>query len=202
MPRSAPQWPMRLGCRGWGSAGRKIALYLPNLPYHPYSLFAVLKAGWRGGASLAVDAERELAHKLKDSGARTLITTNIAPMLMMAQKLLAAGHVELLIVGDDTAFGAAPGLPVLPIPGDDPRILDFAQLLGGVKPEAWPCWTTGARGAAIYRGTTGMPKGAIHTHATLRASLGFMTSSTARRMSIRGSTTGLLRCCRSFIFTG
>ena len=51
MPRSAPQWPMRLGLLRLGvQPGEKIALYLPNSPYHPYSFFAVLKAGgvgWR-----------------------------------------------------------------------------------------------------------------------------------------------------------
>ena len=160
---------LRLGVQ----PGEKIALYLPNSPYHPYSFFAVLKAGGVVAHLSPLDAERELAHKLKDSGARTLITTNIAPMLMMAQKLLAAGHVERLIVGDDAAFGTAPGVPVLPIPGDDPRILDFARLLGGPAPEAWPVLDKQALAVLQYTGgTTGMPKGAIHTHATLRAAIG------------------------------
>jgi long-chain acyl-CoA synthetase len=159
---------LRLGVQ----PGEKIALYLPNSPYHPYSFFAVLKAGCVVAHLSPLDAERELAHKLHDSGARTLITTNIAPILMMAQRLLAAGHLSRLIVGDDTVFGAAPGLPVLPIPGDDPRIINFADLLSAPKPESWPVLAPQALAVLQYTGgTTGMPKGAIHTHATLRAGL-------------------------------
>ena len=38
-----------------------------------------------------LDAERELAFKLKDSGARTLVTTNVGFMALMAKKFMADG---------------------------------------------------------------------------------------------------------------
>ena len=60
--------------------GHAVALYLPNTPYHPISFFAALKAGARIVHLSPLDAERELAFKLKDSGARVLVTTNIGFM--------------------------------------------------------------------------------------------------------------------------
>jgi long-chain acyl-CoA synthetase len=159
---------LRLGLQ----PGERVALYLPNSPYHPFSFFGVLKAGGVVAHLSPLDAERELVHKLHDSGATTLVTTNIAPMFAMAQKLLAGGHVARLIVGDDAAFGAAPGLPLLPIPEDTPQIVDFAHLLNAPSPKTWPRPDPESLAVLQYTGgTTGLPKGAIHTHATMLASV-------------------------------
>ena len=50
--------------------GDTVALYLPNTPYHPIAFFAVLRLGARIAHLSPLDAPRELAYKLKDSGAR------------------------------------------------------------------------------------------------------------------------------------
>lgn len=150
----------------------KIALYLPNSPYHPFSFFAVQKAGAVVAHLSPLDAERELIHKLRDSGAITLITTNIAPLFAMAQKLLNAGHISCLIVGDDAAFGQAPGLPLLPIPDDDPRIIDMNFLADAPSPKSWPVLDPEALAVLQYTGgTTGLAKAAMHTHRTMRAAV-------------------------------
>ncbi len=159
---------LRLGLQ----PAEKIALYLPNSPYHPFSFFAVLKAGGVVAHLSPLDAERELIHKLHDSGATTIITTNIAPMMMMAQKLLAGGHINRLIVGDDAAFGEVPGLPLIPVPSDRSDIIDFNHLLGAPLPKSWPKLDAEALAVLQYTGgTTGNPKGAIHTHCTLLSAL-------------------------------
>lgn len=148
----------------------KIALYLPNTPYHPASFFAVQKAGAVVVHLSPLDAERELIHKLHDSGATTLITTNLPPMLPMAQKLLACGHVARLIVGDDAAFGSA--LPTTAIPADVPNLIDFNDLLSAPPPRSWPTPAPDAPAVLQYTGgTTGQPKGAVHTHETLLAAI-------------------------------
>jgi long-chain acyl-CoA synthetase len=159
---------LRLGA----APGEVFALYLPNSPYHPFSFFAVLKAGGVVAHLSPLDAERELIHKLADSGATTLITTNIAPLMMMAQKLLAGGHVQRLIVGDDAAFGAVPGLPLIPIPQSDPAVIDFNDLLDAPTPKAWPSLDPAGLAVLQYTGgTTGLPKAAVHTHETLGAAV-------------------------------
>jgi long-chain acyl-CoA synthetase len=149
--------------------GDKIALYLPNCPYHPFAFFAVLKAGYTVVHLSPLDAERELIHKLHDSGATTLITTNLPPMFPLAQKLLAEGQIARLIVGDDAAFGASPGQP---IPEDRAGVINIADLLTAPTPKIWPALQPDALAVLQYTGgTTGLPKAAIHTHANMRAAV-------------------------------
>ena len=79
-----------------------VALYLPNIPTHPISFFGAGKAGVRLVHLSPLDAERVLAYKLKDSGARTLVTSNIAPLFGMALKL----HAQ---AAESRGFGSAMG---------------------------------------------------------------------------------------------
>ncbi len=152
--------------------GTTMALYLPNTPYHPIIFFAALKAGARLVHLSPLDAERELAFKLKDSGARILVTTNVGLMLLMAQGLMAGGHVDKLIVGDDTAFGPS-AVPTTPIAEGDPRIVLFDKLREDgerLLPRQWP--TVNVDDIALLQytgGTTGKPKGAMLTHGNLSA---------------------------------
>ena len=151
--------------------GTAVALYLPNTPYHPLAFFGALKAGGRIVHLSPLDAERELAFKLQDSGARVLITTNIGFMLLLAQKLQRDGLVDHLIVGDDTAFGPS-AIPTTPIQ-DGPGLVRFEALgAEGVKrlPRHWPA--VGVEDVALLQytgGTTGKPKGAMLSHANLSA---------------------------------
>ncbi|TMJ77800.1 MAG: dicarboxylate--CoA ligase PimA [Alphaproteobacteria bacterium] len=151
--------------------GTSVALYLPNTPYHPLSFFAVLKAGGRLVHLSPLDAERELAHKLADSGARILVTTNVGFMLLLAQKLQRDGLVDHLIVGDDTAFGPS-AIPTTPI-ADGPGLVRFDKLTAdGAKrlPRQWPAVDVEDVALLQYTGgTTGKPKGAMLSHANLSA---------------------------------
>jgi long-chain acyl-CoA synthetase len=150
----------------------QVALYLPNTPYHPVAFFGALKAGARIVHLSPLDAERELAHKLRDSGARTLVTTNIGMMAGMAGKLLASGHVDRLIVGDDAAFGPAP-IPTTPIEESE-RVITFARLLerGRAAPRAFPPVAVDDVALLQYTGgTTGVPKGAMLTHGNLTSAV-------------------------------
>lgn len=154
--------------------GARIALYLPNTPAHPFCFFGALTAGLVVVHLSPLDAERELAHKLHDSGARILVCTNIGAMLGMGEKLLARGDIDHLIVADDAAYGPIPGLPHPPIPTNDPRIitLDALRAAGPTDAHTLPGIDPDDLALLQYTGgTTGLPKGAMHTHATLRASV-------------------------------
>jgi long-chain acyl-CoA synthetase len=148
-----------------------LALYLPNTPYHPFAFFGGAKAGIRLVHISPLDAERELAHKLRDSGARVLMTTNLATMLSMALKLLDAGHVERVIVGEDATWGPSPA-PVMPIP-DRPDVISFEAFTRDARPPAqWPSVEPDDIALLQYTGgTTGLPKGAILTHGNLTAAV-------------------------------
>jgi long-chain acyl-CoA synthetase len=98
-----------------------------------------------------------------------LITTNISSMLAMAQKLLADGHIDQVIIGDDAVYGPLPAPMQPPIP-EARGIILFSALLAAPLPAEWPALHPDDLAVLQYTGgTTGMPKGAMHTHATLLA---------------------------------
>jgi long-chain acyl-CoA synthetase len=169
--------------------GVTVAFYLPNTPYHPILFFAVLKAGGRIVHLSPLDAERELAFKMGNSGARILATTNIGPMLGMAQKLMAGGHADKLIVGDDARFGPSP-IPVTPIPQEANTVTAESLRAEGAKklPRPWPRIDVEDIALLQYTGgTTGKPKGAMLTHANITSAISiYNTWSTPQRMSMPG----------------
>jgi long-chain acyl-CoA synthetase len=93
-----------------------VALYLPNTLWHPIAFFGVLRTGARVVHLSPLDAERELIHKLTDSGARTIVTVNLFGLDAKALRLAAAGHVDRVIVADDEVWG-----PAAPSPSPRPR---------------------------------------------------------------------------------
>ncbi|MDB5510619.1 MAG: pimA [Enterovirga sp.] len=157
--------------RGGVGAGSALALYLPNTPYHPLAFFGGTMTGARLVHLSPLDAERELAHKLKDSGARVVITTNLGGMMEKAEKLLESGLLDLLIVGDDAAWGPSP-VPCPPAV-ERPRVVSFASFVAGAEPLRDPPQIRPDDIALLQYtgGTTGMPKGAILTHANLTAAV-------------------------------
>ena len=144
-----------------------MALYLPNTLYHPIAFFGALYAGARVTHLSPLDVERALVHKLTDSGARTLVTVNFPTLLATAQKLVAAGHVDRLIVGDDAAWGPS-SIPLAPF-SEDERQLSFARLLeGDAKAGGFPEARVDDIALLQYTGgTTGLPKGAMLSHGNL-----------------------------------
>ena len=184
------------GLMGLGvKPGTAVALYLPNTPYHPYCFFGALKAGARLAHLSPLDAERELAYKLKDSGARILITTNIGFMALMAQKLKADGLVDHLIIGDDTLFGSS-ALPTSPI-ADAPGVLRLDRLMQdgtAALPRAWPQAHVDDVALLQYTGgTTGKPKGAMLTHGNLTAACSiYKLWGDAQRLSAPGEDKTIL----------
>ena len=160
----AERFGAALLARGIGT----VALYLPNTPYHPFAFFGGALAGARLTHLSPLDAERELAHKLRDSGARLLVTTDLAGLLPMAVRLLDAGLVDLVVVGRDGDWGGGP--PLAPIP-DRPDIMTYAAFVAAaVPPESWPDVSPDDVALLQYTGgTTGLPKGAMLRHGNLTA---------------------------------
>ncbi len=147
--------------------GVAVALYLPNMPYHPISLFGVLRAGGRVVHLSPLDPPRSIARKLLDSGARLMVAPDFATMLPQALGALAEGLLDHLVVGEDAAWG--PGAPTQPIPAE-PRVHRFAALGEGAPTGDWPQAAPGDIAVLQYTGgTTGLPRAAMLTHANLTA---------------------------------
>jgi long-chain acyl-CoA synthetase len=167
-----------------------VALYLPNCPTHPIGFFGVLKAGGRLVHLSPLDAERELMHKLKDSGARTIITTNFGPMLERALKLLGAGAADRVIVGEDARFGPVE-LEARAIPAGDARVVrlrDISEQGAKRSDITWP--TVAPDDIALLQytgGTTGVPKAAMLSHANLTAAVSIHNAwADPQGLSLRG----------------
>ena len=75
---------------GYGK-NTSVALFLGNSPDHPVNFFGALKAGARIVHLSPLDGEIALSHKLSDSGARVLVTSNLSVLLPTALKFLAKG---------------------------------------------------------------------------------------------------------------
>ncbi|KQW19080.1 dicarboxylate--CoA ligase PimA [Afipia sp. Root123D2] len=155
---------------GFGK-GAAIALYLGNSPDHPINFFGGLKAGARLVHLSPLDGEIALSHKLKDSGARVLVTSNLAALLPMALKFLDKGLVDRLIVCQDETWGDV-GNKVMALP-DNPAIVTFADFAGDAQPPAaWPAISPDDVALLQYTGgTTGLPKGAMLTHGNLTSAV-------------------------------
>jgi long-chain acyl-CoA synthetase len=161
--------------------GVHVGLYLPNSPHYPIAFFGVLKAGGVVVNYSPLDAERVLAHKVEDSRTDILVTLDLAAMYPQMGRILADSRLQKLVVGSLPEYSGAPDAvrahlqgagALAPVPTDD-KHLPFAQLLdndgkgvtryppGDLKDEIVVLQYTG--------GTTGLPKGAMLTHANLAA---------------------------------
>jgi long-chain acyl-CoA synthetase len=155
---------------GFGK-GTTVALFLGNSPDHPANFFGALKAGARIAHLSPLDGERALSHKLSDSGARILVTSNLATLLPTALKFLDKGLVDRLVVCEDDHWGAV-GNPHAPIP-DNPAIITFAKFTeGATRPARWPEIAPDDVALLQYTGgTTGLPKGAMLSHGNLTSAV-------------------------------
>jgi long-chain acyl-CoA synthetase len=155
---------------GYGS-NTSVALFLGNSPDHPVNFFGALKAGARVVHLSPLDGERALSHKLTDSGARVLVTSDVAALLPTALKFLERGLLDRLIVCQDDDWGAV-GNPHTPIP-DNPAILTFRAFVEGAsKPAQWPRVAVDDIALLQYTGgTTGLPKGAMLSHGNLTSAV-------------------------------
>src|SRR5712672_2472955 len=155
---------------GYGK-NTSVALFLGNSPDHPVSFFGALKAGARIVHLSPLDGEIALSHKLSDSGARVLVTSNLSALLPTALKFLDKGLLDRLIVCEDDDWGKV-GTPQTALPNNS-KIITYRQLTdGATRPAQWP--QIGAEDVALLQyigGTTGLPKGAMLSHGNLTAAV-------------------------------
>jgi long-chain acyl-CoA synthetase len=155
---------------GYGK-NSSVALFLGNSPDHPVNFFGALKAGARVVHLSPLDGEIALSHKLTDSGARVLVTSNLSALLPTALKFLDKGLLDRLIVCEDDHWGKV-GTPQTALP-DNPKIITYKQFTdGAAKPSEWPAISADDVALLQYTGgTTGLPKGAMLSHGNLTSAV-------------------------------
>jgi len=160
--------------------GIHVGLYLPNTPHYLISLFGILKAGGTLVNYSPLDAEKVLEHKIEDSETDLLVTLDLAALYPQMGKMLGHTRLKKLIVGSLAEMTAQPDAvnaqmratqQLADVP-TDARHVTFQSLLDNdgsyhVYPIAD---LTEAIAVLQYTGgTTGLPKGAMLTHANLSA---------------------------------
>ena len=179
--------------------GVHVGLYLPNTPHYPIAFFAVLKAGGAVVNYSPLDAERALAHKIEDSETDFLVSLDLATLYPHIARQLGASRLKRVIVGSLGDYSAHPAEvrarlqgagQLAPVPTDD-RHIGFEQLLA--NDGSYERYALGdlRQSVAVIQytgGTTGVPKGAMLTHANLSAACAQFTA--ASRASPSALTEG------------
>ncbi len=134
------------------SRGDRVAILLPQTPEAAASHIAVYKSAAVALPIAILFGPDALAYRLKDSGAKAVITN--------AQGLAKLGELDAKTLGLSL---------ILSIDGAGDGAADFGAMLGKASPDFSPVDTAPDDPAMmIYTsGTTGQPKGALHAHRVL-----------------------------------
>ncbi|MBR0794836.1 long-chain fatty acid--CoA ligase [Bradyrhizobium jicamae] len=163
--------------------GVHVGLYLPNSPHYLVSLFGILRAGGTVVNYSPLDAAKVLEHKIEDSRTDFLITLDMASLYQPMGALLGKTRLKKLIVGNLGEMSAQPDAvnaqmqaakQLSSVPNDDRHITFQALLDNDAIYRSYPIADlTDAIAVLQYTGgTTGLPKGAMLTHANLTAATG------------------------------
>lgn len=169
--------------RGFQAAGvgkgTRVGLFLPNTPYSVVCFFGILKAGGTVVNFNPLYAERELVHQIKDSGVELMVTLDLKLLHDKMARMLAETPLKRLVIGrmadilpfpKNWLFPIAKRAEIAAIPADD-RHLPFKALIDNDGRPA-PVAIDPREDVAVLQytgGTTGVPKGAMLTHANLYA---------------------------------
>ena len=160
--------------------GVHVGLYLTNTPHYAVGFFAVLKAGGVVVNYSPLDAERVLEHKIEDSQTDVLITQDFSALYPQMDRLLGRTRLKTLVVGTVGEMSAHPQAlgQQLRAAGQlsdvvwDARHVAFETLLsndGRYEPHPVEDPEQALAVLQYTGGTTGLPKGAMLTHANLSA---------------------------------
>ena len=160
--------------------GVHVGLYLPNSPHYPIAFFGVLKAGGTVVNYSPLDAARVLEHKVEDSQTDILITLDLAVLYPQVGRLLGNSRLQKMVVGSLGDYSVSPPAVRAQLEGAgqlcqvpvDEQHLSFEQLLandGKYRNHAIADLKQANVVLQYTGGTTGLPKGAMLTHANLSA---------------------------------
>ncbi|WP_041786853.1 long-chain-fatty-acid--CoA ligase [Rhodospirillum centenum] len=168
------------GLQGLGvRKGRTVGLFLPNTPYFVIAYFGVLKAGGTVVNFNPLYAEREIAKQIDDSEATIMVTLDVKATYTKLARMLVETRLEKIVV--------CPMADVLPFPKNwlfpfvrrqdlaliphDAHHVRFRELTAN-DGRFTPVAIDPVEDVAVLQytgGTTGVPKGAMLTHANIYA---------------------------------
>jgi long-chain acyl-CoA synthetase len=158
--------------------GVHVGLYLPNTPHYVIAFFGVMKAGGTVVNYSPLDAEKVLEHKVEDSETDILVTLDLKALYPQMGRLLGTTRLKTLVVGNVAEMSPAPEAlrdhmlkngEIVPVPHDSKHVAFDELLNNDGRYTAHPLADLRQSVAVLQYtgGTTGLPKGAMLTHANL-----------------------------------
>lgn len=160
--------------------GVHVGLFLPNTPHYIIAFFGILKAGGTVVNYSPLDARKVLEHKIEDSQTDILFTLDLSTLYPQMQAMLGHTRLQTLIVGnmaemtpnqDATTAQLRAANQLAELAWDDQH-LSWQQLLTNDGQYVRHPIGDPDEAIAVLQytgGTTGLPKGAMLTHANLWA---------------------------------
>ena len=160
--------------------GDRVGLFLPNVPDYLIAYYGALMAGAIIVNMSPLYSLEELTHQIENSGARIIVTSDVPQLYGHARALLDAGSVDRLIIGSLSGwlpvikralFRLFRSTEIAAVPTGDSRIRSLMTLVGEASLPLAPVAIAPDDVALIQYtgGTTGLPKGAMLTHANMTA---------------------------------
>jgi long-chain acyl-CoA synthetase len=158
--------------------GIHVGLYLPNTPHYVIAFFGAMKAGGTVVNYSPLDAEKVLEHKVDDSETDILVTLDLKALYPQMGRLLGTTRLKTLVVGNLAEMTPAPAAvrdhmlkngEIATVP-DDNKHVTFEELLENDGTYVEHPIADLRESVAVLQytgGTTGLPKGAMLTHANL-----------------------------------
>jgi len=164
--------------------GTRVALMLPNTPFYPIAYYAVLRAGGTVVNCNPLYTVHELSHITANAGADLMITLDLQQIFEKAEKLVQAGHVKSLVachfpdalpLVKKVLFSVAKRKDLARLAASPvrDRITRLSDLLAR-RDTPTAVLIDPATDIAVQQytgGTTGIPKGALLTHANIAANM-------------------------------
>lgn len=159
--------------------GVHVGLFLPNTPHYVISFFGVMMAGGTVVNYSPLDAAKVLEHKVEDSQTDIMVTLDLAVLYPQMRRLMGHSRLQKLVTGCLAEMSGHPdgvrahlqGAGMLVDVQADGFHLSFSDLLandGQYQSHPLPADLHEAIAVLQYTGgTTGLPKGAMLTHANL-----------------------------------
>lgn len=157
--------------------GDRVGLFLPNTPYAVIAFYGVLKAGAVVVNFNPLYADEEVRKQIDDSGVKVMITLDLKIMLPKLQRMLGRPPLEKIIVCSMSAALPFPKAQLFKVfkyseivsAKDDESLVSYGSVIRNdgdyLRHEIDP-----RRDVAVLQytgGTTGVPKGAMLTHANI-----------------------------------